>query len=222
MLLVLETSAGTPSLCLVNADGHIVFQRMAEHEKSHAERLPVFIQEALDFISETKGVLLAVALNEGPGSYTGLRIGTSLAKGLCFGLQIPLIAVPGLQALGQWALNSFPTKERCFAMIDARRDEVYVQIYSRNEGLTPVEAQIITLGLWPIDTDLDVFVGNANDKAMSLLHADGVANEIGPFASQLVPLALQKWRDEDYVSVAYFEPYYLKEFQAGTSKKFTL
>lgn len=222
MLLVLETSAGTPSLCLVNAGGHIVFQRMAEHEKSHAERLPVFIQEALEFISETKGVLLAVALNEGPGSYTGLRIGTSLAKGLCFGLQIPLIAVPGLQALGQWALNSFPTKERCFAMIDARRDEVYVQIYSRNEGLTPVEAQIITLGLWPIDTDLDVFVGNANEKAIALLHADGVANEIGPFASQLVPLALQKWRDEAYVSVAYFEPYYLKEFQAGTSKKFTL
>jgi tRNA threonylcarbamoyladenosine biosynthesis protein TsaB len=222
MLLVLESSAGTPSLCLVNADGHIVFQRMSEHEKSHAECLPVFIQEALDFISETKGVLLAVALNEGPGSYTGLRIGTSLVKGLCFGLQIPLIAVPGLQALGHWALQSFPSKERCFAMIDARRDEVYVQIYSRNKGLTPVEAQIITSGLWEIDTDLDLFVGNANTKAVALLGAQGVACEEGPYAPQLVSLALQKWRAEEYVSVAYFEPFYLKEFQAGISKKFSL
>jgi tRNA threonylcarbamoyladenosine biosynthesis protein TsaB len=222
MLLVLESSAGTPSLCLVNADGHIVFQRMSEHEKSHAECLPVFIQEALDFISETKGVLLAVALNEGPGSYTGLRIGTSLVKGLCFGLQIPLIAVPGLQALGQWALHSFPSKERCFAMIDARRDEVYAQIISRNKGLTPVEAQIITSGLWEIDTDLDLFVGNANTKAVALLGAQGVACEEGPYAPQLVSLALQKWRAEEYVSVAYFEPFYLKEFQAGISKKFSL
>lgn len=222
MLLVLESSAGTPSLCLVNADGHIVFQRMAAREKSHAECLPVFIQEALDFISETKGVLLAVALNEGPGSYTGLRIGTSLAKGLCFGLQIPLIAVPGLQALGQWALHSFPTKERCFAMIDARRDEVYVQIYSRNAGFSPAEAQIITPGLWEIDTDLDVFIGNANVKATALLNAAAVACEEGPFATQLVPLALQLWRAEDFASVAYFEPCYLKEFQAGISKKFSL
>lgn len=222
MLLVLESSAGIPSLCLVNAQGDIVFQRMSDHEKSHAERLPVFIQEALDFISETKGMLSAVAINEGPGSYTGLRIGTSLVKGLCFGLQIPLIAVPGLRALGLWALHVYPTKERCFAMIDARRDEVYVQIYSRNKGFSAVEAKIITSGLWEIDTDLDVFVGNANAKAIALLPADGIVCQEGPYALQLAPLALQMWRAEAYASVAYFEPYYLKEFQAGISKKFTL
>ena len=221
MLLVIESSADYPSVCVVDRSGAVVFERRNDSDKSHAEKLPLLVQHASAFIKEQNEKIEAVALNEGPGSYTGLRIGTSLAKGLCFGLQVPLISVNGLEAMGIWALKEFPQRNKAIAMIDARRDEVYVQRIFRDGNKSKIEAEIIN-ETWEIHPENDVFIGNANEKAVRILQLGEMTQVLGPFAEQLAMLAYAKWQAKQYESVAYFEPFYLKEFQAGISKKFAL
>ncbi len=222
MLLIVESSADFPSVCLVNMQGDIVFMVQSDKVRSHAETLPVLIDQCLNFMKKEDSVLSAAAINEGPGSYTGLRIGTSLIKGLCFGFNIPLIAINGLEAMTLWASLQFPEKKHYYALLDARRDEVYAVIRDYKGAVTPTEAVIITPETWQIHADEDLLIGNANDKTQRILDIKGVKCIEGPFASQLVPLAVKFWKEEKYVSVAYFEPNYLKEFQAGISKKFSV
>ena len=222
MLLVLESSANYPSICLIDKSGEIVHSVCIQEEKAHAEMLPLLIEGAMTFLGNNGLSLEAVALNQGPGSYTGLRIGTSLVKGLCYGLSLPLIGVNGLEAMARFALSQFPNKKRAFAMLDARRDEVYVQILDKKGELTAVTAQIIIPETWDIDVPNDVFIGNANQKAMDLLNITNIASIEGPIATQLAMAAFESWQAKKFKSVAYFEPFYLKEFQAGISKKFAL
>ncbi len=222
MLLIVESSADFPSACLVNVQGDIVFSVQSNKERSHAETLPVLIEQCMAFLKKDQIVLDAAAINEGPGSYTGLRIGTSLIKGLCYGLNIPLIAINGLEAMALWATLQFPEKKNCYALIDARRDEVYAWIRNFKGEIIPTEAVIITPETWEIHPEEDLLIGNANGKTKRILGIEGVQSIEGPFASQLVPLALEYWKAERFVSVAYFEPNYLKEFQAGISKKFSV
>jgi len=222
MLLVLESSANYPSICLINKSGEFVHSVCIQEEKAHAEKLPLLIEGAIAYMNRNGLTLEAVALNQGPGSYTGLRIGTSLVKGLCYGLNLPLIAVNGLEAMARFALDQYPDKNRVFSMLDARRDEVYVQILSRLGEISAVSAQVIALDTWDVDLKNDVFIGNANQKAMRLLEREGLISIDGPTANQLAPLAIDLWKSKTYESVAYFEPFYLKEFQAGISKKFAL
>ncbi len=221
MLLVIESSADYPSVCVVDRSGTVVFERRNDTEKSHAEKLPLLVEQARVFIEEQNEKIEAVALNEGPGSYTGLRIGTSLAKGLCFGLQVPLISVNGLEAMGVWALKEFPQINKAIAMIDARRDEVYVQRIFREGNNSKIEAEIIN-DKWEIDPENDLFIGNANEKAVRILQSAEMTQVLGPYAEQLALVAYTKWQAQEFESVAYFEPFYLKEFQAGISKKFAL
>jgi tRNA threonylcarbamoyladenosine biosynthesis protein TsaB len=221
MLLVIESSADYPSVCVVDRSGTVVFERRNDTEKSHAEKLPLLVEQARVFIEEQNEKIEAVALNEGPGSYTGLRIGTSLAKGLCFGLQVPLISVNGLEAMGVWALKEFPQINKAIAMIDARRDEVYVQRIFREGNNSKIEAEIIN-DKWEIDSKNDLFIGNANEKAVRILQSAEMTQVLGPYAEQLALVAYTKWQAQEFESVAYFEPFYLKEFQAGISKKFAL
>ena len=221
MLLVIESSADYPSVCVVDRSGTVVFERRNDTEKSHAEKLPLLVEQARVFIEEQNEKIEAVALNEGPGSYTGLRIGTSLAKGLCFGLQVPLISVNGLEAMGVWALKEFPQINKAIAMIDARRDEVYVQHIFREGNNSKIEAEIIN-DKWEIDPENDLFIGNANEKAVRILQSAEITQVLGPYAEQLALVAYNKWQAQEFESVAYFEPFYLKEFQAGISKKFAL
>jgi len=221
MLLVIESSADYPSVCVVDRSGTVVFERRNDTEKSHAEKLPLLVEQARVFIEEQNEKIEAVALNEGPGSYTGLRIGTSLAKGLCFGLQVPLISVNGLEAMGVWALKEFPQINKAIAMIDARRDEVYVQRIFREGNNSKIEAEIIN-DKWEIDSKNDLFIGNANEKAVRILQSAEITQVLGPYAEQLALIAYTKWQAQEFESVAYFEPFYLKEFQAGISKKFAL
>ena len=221
MLLVIESSADYPSVCVVDRSGTVVFERRNDTEKSHAEKLPLLVEQARVFIEEQNEKIEAVALNEGPGSYTGLRIGTSLAKGLCFGLQVPLISVNGLEAMGVWALKEFPQINKAIAMIDARRDEVYVQRIFREGNNSKIEAEIIN-DKWEIDPKNDLFIGNANEKAVRILQSAEMTQVLGPYAEQLALIAYTKWQAQEFESVAYFEPFYLKEFQAGISKKFAL
>jgi tRNA threonylcarbamoyladenosine biosynthesis protein TsaB len=221
MLLVIESSADYPSVCVVDRSGTVVFERRNDTEKSHAEKLPLLVEQARVFIEEQNEKIEAVALNEGPGSYTGLRIGTSLAKGLCFGLQVSLISVNGLEAMGVWALKEFPQINKAIAMIDARRDEVYVQHIFREGNNSKIEAEIIN-DKWEIDPENDLFIGNANEKAVRILQSAEITQVLGPYAEQLALVAYNKWQAQEFESVAYFEPFYLKEFQAGISKKFAL
>lgn len=221
MLLVIESSADYPSVCVVDRSGTVVFERRNDTEKSHAEKLPLLVEQARVFIEEQNEKIEAVALNEGPGSYTGLRIGTSLAKGLCFGLQVPLISVNGLEAMGVWALKEFPQINKAIAMIDARRDEVYVQRIFREGNNSKIEAEIIN-DKWEIDPENDLFIGNANEKAVRILQSAEMTQVLGPYAEQFALVAYTKWQAQEFESVAYFEPFYLKEFQAGISKKFAL
>jgi tRNA threonylcarbamoyladenosine biosynthesis protein TsaB len=221
MLLVIESSADYPSVCVVDRSGTVVFERRNDTEKSHAEKLPLLVEQARVFIEVQNEKIEAVALNEGPGSYTGLRIGTSLAKGLCFGLQVPLISVNGLEAMGVWALKEFPQINKAIAMIDARRDEVYVQRIFREGNNSKIEAEIIN-DKWEIDPENDLFIGNANEKAVRILQSAEMTQVLGPYAEQLALVAYTKWQAQEFESVAYFEPFYLKEFQAGISKKFAL
>lgn len=222
MLLVIESSADFPSVCVVNRDGETIFSRNISVEKSHAEKLPLLIEEALDFCRKQGQRLEAVALNGGPGSYTGLRIGTSLAKGLCFGLGVSLISINGLKAMGIWALEKFPNKKRALAMLDARRDEVYLQYVFSDGTFSDIQAEVIHSDAYAVTIEQDVFIGNANEKVMKLLDCVDMTCLIGPTAEQLASEAYQKWMSNEFESVAYFEPFYLKEFQAGISKKFSL
>lgn len=222
MLLVIESSADFPSVCIVNREGEIIFSRNIFTEKSHAEKLPLLIEEGLGYLRENGQFLEAVAINGGPGSYTGLRIGTSLAKGICFGLGLPLISINGLKAMGFWALEKFTDKKRVLAMLDARRDEVYIQYVFSDGTFSEVTAEVIHPDSCVVNMENDLFIGNANQKVMRLLDCAGMTCLIGPTADQLASEAHKKWQANEFESVAYFEPNYLKEFQAGISKKFSL
>lgn len=222
MLLVIESSADFPSACVVNRAGEIVFSQTISTEKSHAEKLPLLIEEGLGFLRKNGQHLEAVAISGGPGSYTGLRIGTSLAKGICFGLGLPLVSINGLKAMGFWALGKYPDKKRALSMLDARRDEVYIQYVFSDGTFSEVTAEVIHADRCVVSIENDVFIGNANQKVMQLLDCAGMTCLSGPTADQLASQAYQKWQANEFESVAYFEPYYLKEFQAGISKKFSL
>jgi tRNA threonylcarbamoyladenosine biosynthesis protein TsaB len=134
---------------------------------------------------------------------------------------VPLISVNGLEAMGVWALKEFPQINKAIAMIDARRDEVYVQRIFREGNNSKIEAEIIN-DKWEIDSKNDLFIGNANEKAVRILQSEEMTQVLGPYAEQLALIAYTKWQAQEFESVAYFEPFYLKEFQAGISKKFAL
>lgn len=222
MLLVIESSANWPSVCLVDLEGHVHFSEEASSERSHAEKLPVFIQNTLAFARSHHYEILGVGINSGPGSYTGLRIGLSLAKGLCYGLNIPLVAVCGLTAMIHWVQQSQRFTGDVYALLDARRDEVYVQSFTRKGELSEVRSEVLRPHLWDIYEDETAFVGDAVKKTQELLQVTVKETWVGPTAIQLAPLLIHAYKNESFESVAYFEPFYLKDFEPGISKKFAL
>lgn len=193
---------------------------MAEEGYSHAERLHVFIQEIIKEAGITFQDISAVAVSQGPGSYTGLRIGVSAAKGLCFALDIPLIAVDTLQVLASQAKIS---NGLIIPMIDARRMEVYSAIFSPNfEKNRAVEAEIITENSFEDLEETLYFVGDCANKCKPILTKDNFIflEEIKyPSAKEMSFLSFEKYQKSVFVDVAYFEPYYLKDFIMTVSKK---
>ncbi len=222
VILIIESSADFPSVAICDATGKLCFEEVVHVPQSHSEKLPVLVQNALNFIENSNAELKAVAVNSGPGSYTGLRIGVSLAKGICYAKHVPLIAVDGLQAMGQFVLEKHPLIEVVFAMIDARRDEVFMKKIYRNQGSTDIEATILVEHLYDENWSHVAFVGNSNEKALRLLNVQVGAEDLGPLASQMIAMASTKFQDESFENVAYFEPFYLKDFVPGVSKKFAV
>lgn len=223
-ILSLETSTTNCSVA-VSINGETVAIKEENSENySHAEQLHVFIDEVLKQAKIQPAELDAIAVSKGPGSYTGLRIGVSAAKGLCFAIQIPLISVPTLQSLAFQLKNRVAEEDLIIPMLDARRMEVYSQVFSSKlSALTKTEAKIL---------DESSFAEVASDKTLHFL-GDGVAkfeavsnlsqakfySDKIPSAKDLGGIAFQKFNAKEFEDVAYFEPYYLKDFVAGKPKK---
>lgn len=224
-ILHIETSTSVCSVA-VSHDGACIFSREDFNGPSHAVVLGVYVDEALSY-ADSHGIPLdAVAVSCGPGSYTGLRIGVSMAKGICYGRNIPLIALPTLQVMTVPVLlgHDLPEDALLCPMLDARRMEVYAAIYDRGLNvLRAVGADIVEADTYAdfLETRPVWFFGNGAAKCRNMLehpNAHFIEN-IHPLAKWMFPLAEKAVANKDYVDTAYFEPFYLKEFVASTPKK---
>ncbi|GAE23683.1 TsaB protein [Bacteroides pyogenes JCM 10003] len=193
---------------------------------SHAVSLGVFVDEALSFIDSHAIPLDAVAVSCGPGSYTGLRIGVSMAKGVCYGRNVPLIGIPTPEVLCVPVLlfHELPEDALLCPMIDARRMEVYAAVYDRAlKTKRPVSADIVDENSYLefLNEAPVYFFGNGSMKCREkITHPSAhFIDNIHPLAKMMFPLAEKAIAREDYKDVAYFEPFYLKEFVASQPKK---
>ena len=221
-LLAIETSTEICSVAL-SKNRECVAVVEDNTGNSHAEKLLPFVDEVFKKSGVKKNELDAVCISEGPGSYTGLRIGTSSAKGLCHALDIPLIAISTLQCMAYGAREQYPDYKQYCPMIDARRMEVYTAVY--NQYLEPIENitnMILDENSFSnlLAKDKAVFCGNGATKAISLFskNTNAVFCNTMTSARYLLELGYRKYVEQNFVDVAYFEPFYLKEFSAEISK----
>ena len=225
-ILHIETSVNVCSVA-VSEDGQCIFEQSERGEHgAGAERLGTMVDEALSFTDNHAIPFDAVAVSCGPGSYTGLRIGVSMAKGVCFGRDLKLIAVPTLELLCVPVLLREKVAEEnalLCPMIDARRMEVYSALYDRSlKVVRPVGADVVTENTYLewLDKHPVYFFGNGAKKCMETIshpnahYLDGVE----PLAKWMQPLAERRFLQEQFEDVAYFEPFYLKDFVAIKSK----
>lgn len=224
-ILHIETSTAVCSVA-VSQDGTTIFSKEDFKGPSHAVVLGVYVDEALSFVDNHAIPVDAVAVSCGPGSYTGLRIGVSMAKGICYGRDILLIGLPTLEVMAVPVLLSeeLPEDALLCPMIDARRMEVYSAIYDRALKVQkPVSADIIDENSYVsfLDKHPVYFFGNGAAKCREkLTHPNAhFIDNIHPLAKWMFPLAEKAMALNDFKDVAYFEPFYLKEFVASTPKK---
>ena len=225
-ILHIETSTNVCSVA-VSDGGEVIFNEEDHSGPNHAEKLGVFVDEALSFIENHAIPLKAVAVSCGPGSYTGLRIGVSMAKGICYGRSVKFIAVPTLELLSVPVLLREEIKEDnalLCPMLDARRMEVYAGLYDR--ALKPkreIQADIVDANTYKtfLDKGKVYFFGNGAAKCMeAIAHPNAVLIEgIEPLAKYMQPLAERRFAEEVFEDVAYFVPFYLKDFVAIKPKK---
>ena len=227
-ILNIETSTSCCSAA-ITIEGKVVAHRENLSGANHASELPVFIEQLLAEAKANDWRLDAVALSEGPGSYTGLRIGASTAKGICYGLNIPLIPIDTLQILCaavQAKLNIQKENALLCPMIDARRMEVYTALYQSNTllRLGGIEAKIIDSNAFmePLAQQDIYFFGNGSAKCCEVITSKNAhfIEDIVPSASYMGILAealAQKNQLLDVKQMAYYEPFYLKEFVAAPS-----
>lgn len=212
-ILNIETATKNCSVSIAENGRTLLCKEIAEQGYSHAEKLHVFIEEILNECNLTAKDLTAIAISQGPGSYTGLRIGVSTAKGLCFALDIPLIAVDTLESL---ARQVDKVDGYIVPMIDARRMEVYSAIFNSNhEKIRDVQAEIITEESFNNIEENIYFVGDCSEKCKAVLTKENfifLENIIYPSANQMSQISFDKYKKNDTVDVAYFEPFYLKDF----------
>jgi tRNA threonylcarbamoyladenosine biosynthesis protein TsaB len=225
IILHIETSTNVCSVAL-SENSKCLFSKSNADGMNHAALLSVYIAEALDVLKDANKKLDAVAVSSGPGSYTGLRIGVSTAKGLCYGYEIPLIAVSTLEVLTAQALKSIDNKDNVLfcPMIDARRMEVYAAFYNgKGEIKREIAADIIDENSYVefLEHQAVYFFGNGAEKCKTTLtHSNAhFIDNLVPLAENMVSFAEKAFVDKKFVDVAYFEPFYLKEFQTSTPKK---
>ncbi len=217
LILCLETATTNCSVGIAKDGKLLALKEDNSKNYSHAEKLHIFINEVLEEAGITSKDLDAVAISKGPGSYTGLRIGVSSAKGLCYSLDIPLISVPTLDLL---AYRLKDIQGVIVSMLDARRMEVYSAVYDPGMNqLRATQAQILDESSFAqyLETSKVHFIGNGVAKFEDICtHPNAVYHkEQYPSANEMAEIAEFKYQKSDTENVAYFEPYYLKDFIAG-------
>jgi len=222
-LLCIETATTVCSVC-ITADDKILTYKEINNGFSHAENLHVFIQDVLKEANLYIKQINAVAISKGPGSYTGLRIGVSAAKGLCYALQIPLISIDTLQSMAYTVAQDKNEDALYCPMLDARRMEVYCAVYDKNlETIKAVNALVVdekSVEVFNLNKAI-YFFGDGMPKVKHLLETNKNAvfmDAIFPSAKNMASLAFTKFSKKQFEDVAYFEPFYLKEFFT-TAKK---
>ena len=212
-ILNIETATKNCSVSLAKNGQTVLCKEIAEQGYSHAEKLHVFIEEIIKDTGLTVKDLKAIAISKGPGSYTGLRIGVSTAKGLCYALGIPLIAIDTLQVLAQKVTQK---DGLIVPMIDARRMEVYSAVFNHNhQKIEEVQAEVLTENSYAEITETVYFVGDCQDKCQSVLTKDNfvfMPEIVFPSANEMSPISFEKFNKNEFEDVAYFEPFYLKDF----------
>jgi tRNA threonylcarbamoyladenosine biosynthesis protein TsaB len=218
-ILNIETSTRNCSVALSKNGATIICKEIAEIGFSHAEKLHVFIEEIIKEAKINFSDLKAIAVSKGPGSYTGLRIGVSSAKGLCYALDIPLISVDTLKVLASQVVVE---NGLIIPMIDARRMEVYSAIFdSKLNLIRGVEAQILDENSFSAIDQPIYIVGDSSEKAKTILNNQNniYLEQIQfPSANLMSQFSYDKFQINDFEDVAYFEPFYLKDFLIATSK----
>lgn len=226
---MLETSTEVCSVAL-SENGKIVTFREETEGYRHSEKLTLFVGEALDEAGWTTSMLDAVCVSRGPGSYTGLRIGVSVAKGLCFGSGVPLISVSTLQAMADHVVQHFQdlsgeeSRDALLCpMLDARRMEVYTALFNRNGSpLSEVKAVVVDENSYKdeLKDRKVVFFGNGAFKCRSIIqHPNALfPGHIYASARFMSKLAHDYFDNRQFENVAYFEPFYLKDFVATVPK----
>ena len=227
-VILIETSTGLCSTAMAR-DGKIISYKESTEPRSHASLTAAFIKEMLDETGIGPAECNAVCVSMGPGSYTGLRVGVSTAKGLCFGAGIPLLAVGTLDTLVWQAKSEGLIPEGCryiIPMIDARRMEVYTAVFSADgRQLTETAPLIVSEDSFGnyLDQGPVLFIGDGAGKTASVIrHPDAHFIQCCPKASSMLVPAMTEYKEKRFKDVAYFEPFYLKEFVATVSRKSVL
>lgn len=220
IILNIETATKNCSVSLAKNGKPLALKELNDGNYSHAEKLHVFIKEIIAEASISKQEIDAIAVSKGPGSYTGLRIGVSAAKGLCFALNIPLISIETLESL---ATSVKTEKGLIVPMLDARRMEVYAAVYNNNyEQVRKIKAEIIDVNSFTneLANGKVIFLGDGSEKCKPIItdpNAFFVDNKF-PSAKEMASLSYEKYKKNELENVAYFEPFYLKDFVVTPQK----
>ena len=223
LILNIDTSTDVCSVAIAR-DGNLIALKENDEGFNHSTLLGVYVDDLLKENDLTANDLDAVAVSMGPGSYTGLRIGVSLAKGICFGAGKPLIAVSTLAALANAVAQREGEAFFYCPMIDARRMEVYTAIYDREGNVVrDIHAEVIEENSFAdlLSARKVLFFGNGSDKVKEVLkHPNAVfINGVSTSAANMIGLAQQQFEIGKFEDVAYFEPFYLKDFVATVPKR---
>ena len=217
-ILNIETSTKACSVALFKNEELVLFKESNTDNFSHSEKLLNFISEIIETSPINLSALDGVAISMGPGSYTGLRIGVSTAKGLCYGLDIPLISISTLKAMTFGVIPKQKADLYC-PMIDARRMEVYSAIFDANNNqIRDIQADIIDSTSYKKELEKTVaFFGDGSEKVKEIIQNKNAIfiSNFYPSAKYMGFLSYQKYLESDFEDLAYFEPFYLKDFVAG-------
>jgi len=221
ILLNLETSSTNCSVCVAKDGEILAIRELNSANYSHAEKLHIFIEEVMQEASLKMEDLEAVAVSKGPGSYTGLRIGVSAAKGLSYALGIPLISVSTLKSMASQV--NIENDEVLIPVLDARRMEVYSSVFDENgKEIRETKAEIIDENSFKeyINVKHIHFLGSGAEKIKELFPLESITYhcEVVPSAKEMASISSDKFNASDFEDVAYFEPYYLKDFVLQTKK----
>ena len=220
-IILIETSTALCSVALAE-DGVITAYKESSAPKAHASLTAVFIDEMLAEKGLTVSDCDAVCVSMGPGSYTGLRVGVSTAKGLCFGSGKPLLAVGTLDTLVAQAVDDASSYKYIIPMVDARRMEVYTAVFENGIQVTETAPMIIEENSFTeqLEQGPVLFIGDGAGKCADVIkHPNASFAQCWPKASSMLEPAMKAYKEKRFEDVAYFEPFYLKEFVATVSKK---